>query len=407
MSDVIDYIIIGNGIAGTTAAEAVRAEDNAGSIKIFTDDKYPFYARIRLPQFLADEVPLEKLILKNDAWYKEKDIDLHLSEPVIDADPEKRTITTKNGDTFSFKKLLLAAGSHSYVPPFEGVDLEGVFTLRNISDAIRIKEYMKGKKEAVIIGGGLLGLEAGKALMCHGIKVAVVEYFDRLLPRQIDIAGANILKCTMEKLGYHFYLGLCTDKIVKDNGRLKVLMNDGNEISTDLILLSAGVRSNLTLAKKLGLTTNKGVIVNDHMQTSKPYIFAAGDICEHNGRSYGIWPAGKEQGMSAGTNMVELTSKYEGTTMMTALKVAGINLTSIGELDAESESPCIVEMDDKKGVYKKYVIKDNILVGCILLGDTKDQKKMGLAIKEKRHVDELKGMMPNPFFFNNLQRKLF
>ena len=389
MSNVTDYIIIGNGVAGNSAAEAIRASDSSGSIKIFTEEKYPFYARVRLPQFIADEVPLEKLILKNDKWYKEKNIDLYLNEPVIDANPDEKTITTIIGRTFSYNKLLLATGSHSFIPQIKGVKAKQVFSLRNLEDAIKIKNQIKGKKNAIIIGGGLLGLETGKALMSHGLEVAVVENSDRLLPRQMDASGARILRCMMEKMGYKFYMGLGVKEIVEEGGRLILIMNDNSTITGDMILISAGVRPNLLLAERLGLSTRNGVIVNDYLQTSKQDIFSAGDIAEHNSKIYGIWPAAKDQGTAAGKNMAGVTEKYTGTTMSNVLKVAGINLTSIGDIDAENKNRNIINIDDENGIYKKYVIKDDILIGCILLGDTKEQKTLERAISEKKHIDEI------------------
>ena len=389
MIEKADYIIVGDGVAGAAATESIRANDPDGSIKIFTDEKYPFYARMRLPEFLSGEISLERLILKNDAWYKEQGIDLYLDEPVIDADPAKKTITTKKSGVFSYQKLLLAVGSHSFIPPIKGADQKGVFSLRDIKDAIAIKEHIKDKKKGVIIGAGLLGLEAGKALMRHGIEIDVVEYLDRLLPKQLDAEGARVLKSIMEKIGYCFFLGFHIKEITKDNGQLKVLMRNGAKVFGDIVLISAGVRTNLMLARKLGLDINIGIVVNDHMQTSELNIFAAGDAAEHKGRFYGIWPAAKEQGKIAGTNMVDITIKYNGTIMENTLKVAGVDLVSIGDIITAEEDRYIVNIDDEKGIYKKYVIRDDVIVGCILLGDVQNQREIECAIKEKKKLADL------------------
>ena len=389
MSKAIDYIIIGNGIAGTTAAEAIRKSDPDGSIAIFSDEAYPFYARIRLPQFLAGDVTLEKIVLKSDSWYQEHNIDLHINEPVVDINPTQKLITTNTGGSCSYKKLLLATGSHSFVLPLKGIENEGVFTLRNIDDAIRIKEYIRGKKNAVILGGGLLGLEVGKALICQGVEITVIEYFDRLLPRQVDLAGSNMLKCMMEKIGYHFHLGLHAEEIIRENGKLKVLMHEGDVFEGDMVLVSAGVRPNLDLAEKAGVNIDKGIIVDDHLKTSVDGIFAAGDLTQHKERLYGIWPAAKQQGEIAGMNMAGVATEYTGSTVITALKVAGINLTSIGDIDLDNTKECVVDIDNEHGTYKKYVMQESALVGCILVGDTKDKKKIERAIIEKRSIDEV------------------
>lgn len=389
MPDSADYIIMGNGIAGITAAEAIRRDDAAGSIKIFTDEEYPFYARIRLPQFISGEVSLEKLILKKESWYEEQKIDLHLTEPIIEIDPSNKKIKASNGDEYTYQKLLLAAGSHSFMLPLKGSHQEGIFTLRNITDAIRIKEYIKGKKKAVILGGGLLGLEVGWALMSQGIEIAVIEFFDRLLPRQIDLAGSNILKCMMEAKGYHFHLGLHAEEIIREDGRLKVLMHEGTQVEGDLVLISTGVRPNLDVLREAGVEIDRGVVVNDHLQTNCPDIFAAGDLTEHNSTLYGIWPAAKEQGKIAGANMVGIGTKYTGSTAITALKVAGINMTSIGDIDVDNTKQCVIEIDNASGTYKKFIAEDNAMVGGILLGDTTDKKRLEHAIKEKESIKSL------------------
>lgn len=391
MPDNKNYIIIGNGVAGMTAVESIRAVDKSGSILILTDEKYPFYARLRLPEFLGGGLSAEKLILRKESWYAENGIDLRLDTQVIDADAVKKNVTSQNGAVYSYNKLILATGAKSFVPPIEGAGLEGVFTLRDIADAIAIKEYIIGKKRAIIIGGGLLGLEAGRALMNHGMEISVIEFSDRLLPRQIDGEGSKVLRCVMEKIGYAFYLGRKTEKITRENGSLKVSMHDGASVVGDVIIISAGVRANLAISGKLGLKTNNAVIVNDYMQTSEPDIFAAGDNVEYNGRRYGIWPAAKEQGRVAGANAVNLTTKYEGTMMANALKVAGIDLVSMGDLEMGASDRSVVNIDNENGVYKKYIVKGNALVGCILLGDVKGLKDAERAIKEKRLPEIVKG----------------
>jgi nitrite reductase (NADH) large subunit len=389
MPNLIDYIILGNGVSAITAAEEIRSHDHAGSIKMFTDEKYPFYARIRLPHFLAGEVALEKLILKKETWYQDNNIDLHLNEPAIDASLNDKTITTKNG-VYSFKKLLLATGSHSFRPQMKGVEHEGVFTLRNIDDVLKIKGFIKGKKRAVIIGGGLLGLEAGRALMSSGLDVSVAVRSGMLLQRQVDAAGANILKCIMEKHGYKFLFDACTEEIKGEGDHLRIVFTNGIGISCDLILLTAGVRPNMEIAKKLDLKAGKGIVVDEYMRTSAKDVFAAGDVIEYANTTYGIWPAAKDQGKIAGANMVKMEARYEGTVMTTTLKVAGINLTSIGDFDAENNKQSIVKVSEKDGIYKKYVIHDDALIGCILLGDNKEQRKMEKAIREKRNFNDLK-----------------
>jgi nitrite reductase (NADH) large subunit len=210
---------------------------------------------------------------------------------------------------------------------------EGVFALRSIGDARRIKEFGKRATEVVIIGGGLLGLEAGNGLRRAGLKVTVVEFFPRLLPRQMDVPGAELLKRQMEAMGFAFYLGAKSKEIMGGPKVEGLGLEDGTSIRCDMILISAGVRPSLELAQKLGLEIEEGVIVNDRMETKLPSIYAAGDLVQHRGQFYGIWPAAERQGEVAGINMAGGGESYEGTVMSNRLKVVGIDLVSSGAIN--------------------------------------------------------------------------
>jgi nitrite reductase (NADH) large subunit len=281
------YVIIGNGVAGTVAADSIRENDGEGRIDIFTDEPLSHYTRIRLPEFLAGAAEEKDLVLHSKSWYEGRKVELHLEEPIEEVEPDKREVRTAKGNRYGYDRLLLATGGHSFIPPIQGVEREGVFALRSIGDARRIKEYTKKATQVILIGGGLLGLEAGNGLRRSGLKVTVVEFFPRLLPRQMDAPGAELLKRQMEEMGFSFYLGGKSKEIL---GRTKVeglALEDGTQIPSDMILISAGVRPNLELAQALGLEIDKGVIINDRMETGITSIYAAGDLVEHRGRFYG------------------------------------------------------------------------------------------------------------------------
>ena len=210
---------------------------------------------------------------------------------------------TDQGKRFPFDKLLLATGGKAFIPPMQGADSPGVFTLKTLADADRIKQAAAGAKTVVLIGGGLLGLEAGNGLRKLGLKVIVVEFFPRLLPRQMDAAGAAILARQLEDMGFTFYLGAKTQAIAPGPDGLTVNLESGEKLKGDLVLISAGVRPDLSLAQALGLEIDKAVKVDDSMKTSRDGIYAAGDLIEHRGRFYGIWPAAMEQGAVAGAAM--------------------------------------------------------------------------------------------------------
>ncbi len=386
----MNYIIIGNGVAGTTAAENIRKNDPEGEIKIFTDEAYPFYSRIRLMEYLAGEVELPKLQIRSHTWYDNQKIKLFLNSKVVDIDVAGKAIITQSGERHSYDKLLLADGSHSFVPPIKGAEKKGVFTLRNIKDAQEIKTFAEGKTKALLIGGGILGLEVGNSLRKTGMKVSVVEFSPRLLPRQTDPVCAALLQTRLEQMGLHFYLGATSKEILGENQVQGLLLEDGRQIETDLIIISAGVRPNLELAQKLNLKIGKGVPVSDYLETGIPDIYAAGDSIEHKGMLYGIWPASEKQGEVAGSNMAGKPTAYAGTTLSNLLKVAGIDLLAAGDIDPDGKLEAFIDQNQETGTYRKMVIRDNTIVGCLLFGTLEDRKKILKAMEEKRNISAVK-----------------
>ncbi|MEW6185742.1 MAG: FAD-dependent oxidoreductase [Thermodesulfobacteriota bacterium] len=387
----MNYIIIGNGVAGTTAAENIRKYDPQGSIKIFTDEAYPFYSRIRLIEYLADEVDLAKLQIRKSSWYETQRIQLFLKAKIANIDRDRKEVITQSGERHPFDKLLLADGSHSFVPPIPGADKSGVFTLRNIRDAEAIKAFAKGKSKALLIGGGLLGLEAANSLRKRGLKVSVVEFAPRLLPRQTDPACSALLQKRLEEMGFSFYLGVASKEIQGEDQVRGLLLEDGRQIETDLILISAGVRPNLELARKLGLKTGKGVPVSEKMETELEDIYAAGDSIEYKGMLYGIWPASEKQGEIAGMNMAGQDAVYGGTTLSNQLKVAGIDLLAAGDIDPDGKLEAIVDLNREKGTYRKIVLKENTIVGVLLFGTLEGRKPILKAIEEKKDISGIRG----------------
>lgn len=398
------HVIVGNGVAGTTAAQSIREKDKNGKIDIFTNESALFYTRIRLPEYIAGQVEPEKLILHKPQWYQEKAIDVHLEEPVQDIDPEKKEIRTAKQITYPFDRLLLATGSHSFVPPIKGVEKPGVFTLRSMKDAQLIHDYAARAKRAALIGGGVLGLEAGNGLRRLGMEVAVVEFFPRLLPRQMDVSGAKLLKKQMEAMGFSFYLGAKSEEVLGREKAEGLLLEGGETIPCDMVLISAGIRPNLDLPGKLGLEVDKGVLVNDRLETQRPDIYAAGDLIQHRGIFYGIWPASEAQGRIVGINMAGGDALYEGTVMSNRLKVVGIDLVSSGDIDVDGKLEHLVKKDEGGFIYRKLVLEDDIIVGCILLGDISGNREILHAMEEKRTVKDLKNdILAKGFDFKRLK----
>ncbi len=385
---MVDYLIIGNGVAGTTAAEHIRKTDEEGTITIVTDEEVPFYYRIRLNEYISGDIDEGALLAKKDPWYRDMNIDLRLGTRITGANIGEKVVMTAEKEKLFYDSLLIAAGSHSFIPPMKGSELRGVFSLRDIRDARDIVEYAREIEKVVIIGGGLLGLESGNALLKPGKQVTVVEFFPRLLPRQLDGDGAKRLQTIMEGMGFSFRLGAKTEEIGGD-GRVNSVRLEGGEIlPAEMVIISAGVRPNLDLAEALDLERDKGIKVDDHLLTSRPDIYAAGDVAEYNGIPYGIWPAAMEQGEIAGINMAGGDRTYQGTTMANILKVVGIDLASAGDIDAEGKQESRVLSD--KNLYKKIVLSNGRISGCIMLGDTKGFNRITKAMTDKKDVSHIK-----------------
>lgn len=382
------YLIIGNGVSGTTAAEFIRKQDIKGKITIVTEEALPFYYRIRLNEYISADISEQTLAAKKQQWFKDNDIDLKLRTRIVEAEPQQKVVVSENNQKFYYDLLLIATGSHSFVPAIKGYDLTGVFTLRTIKDAHEISVFAKKTDNVVLIGGGLLGLETGYALRKLGKKVTVVESFPRLLPRQLDVDGAFRLQQILEEMGFSFRIGAKILEIIGDNQITKGVLFEGGEVlAADIIIISAGVRSNLELADALGLEYNKGIKVDEHMRTTMADIYSAGDVAEFKETVYGIWPAAMEQGKIAGINMSGGNIIYKGTTMANTLKVVGIDLASAGDIDLENKFESKIVKDKK--TYKKIVINNDRIIGCIMLGDKKGLNRIIKAIHEKHYASEV------------------
>jgi nitrite reductase (NADH) large subunit len=392
------YLIIGNGVAGNAAAENIRKFDPEGKIAIFSREDRPFYYVPALPEYLAGDKQADQIIIHPQNWYDQHRIDLHLATSVTKIDAAQQFAETDKGQRFPFDKLLLATGGKAFIPPMQGADSPRVFTLKTLDDADRIKHAAANATTAVLIGGGLLGLEAGNGLRKLGLKIIVVEFFPRLLPRQMDVPGAAILQQQMEDMGFVFHLGAKTQEITAGPDGLEVRLESGEKIKGGLVLISAGVRPDFTLAQALGLEVDKGVKVDDTMKTSRDHIYAAGDLIEHRGRVYGIWSAALEQGKVAGAALAGQEAKYEGTLPSNVLKVVGIDLVAAGDIDADGKLEAIIRQDKDKKTYHKLVIQDNCLVGAILLGDIRGNAEIQVAIKKKQDIGALKSELAKADF---------
>jgi nitrite reductase (NADH) large subunit len=385
-------VIVGNGLAGTLAAKTVRELDQEAGIEIFGEEKYAYYPRPNLIEFLAGRLPYEKLFAFPEIWSTRQRINLHFGERVARIRPDERTVETGTGGIFPYDALLLASGARAAVPPLAGSGLKGVFVLRTLDDALAILDHLRTHVHVAVLGGGLLGLEIARAIRGRDAEVSVVEFFDRLLPRQLDPAAAGILKSEIEKAGISVRLGAISREILGPGEVRGIRFESGDEVEADLVVIAAGVKPDLALAKDAGLTVERGVVVDDRLRTSRPEIFAAGDVAEHQGRVYGIIPASFEQARAAAHNMLGMDMPYSGTVPSNTLKVAGLYVTSAGEVNPEARGyEVLVRSVPEDGLYKKIVLKEGRLVGAIWMGTKKGASEIGRLVALKKDVESRKG----------------
>jgi len=375
------YLIIGNGVAGTTAAETIRQRDPEGEITLVTEEDLPFYRRIMLTEYLAGSLAETGLVVHNQEWYDKLNLKLLTSTRVVEAPADRAEIITATGQILPYDRLLVATGSHSFLPPVPGNDRPGVHTLRNIEDARQINNCCRPDGQAVLIGGGLLGLETSQALLKRGMKVTVVEMSPRLLPNQLDDKGASRLQSLLSARGFAFRIGTALREITGNPEVTGVALTSGEVLPATLVIFSAGVRPNLELAHCLGLECNRGIIVDAMMRTSREGVFAAGDVSEFCGVCYGIWPPAQQQGRAAGIAMTGGDPHYQGSSPATRLKVTGIELAAAGDIDAGHHHEEYIEESDN--VYRKFVSDQGRLIGFIMLGDAHDFAAKSKLIADK------------------------
>jgi len=399
------YIIVGNGVAGVTAAQSIVRADPALEVHIFGAEPYPYYQRPRLWEFLAGKIEQQTLYFRPLEWYAAKGIQVHLGARVAELDPAEHRLTLADGSSISYDRLLLATGGRPFVPPFAGGDKGGVFTLRTLDDAWVIKSYARDIRSAVVIGGGLLGLEMARALLALGLRerpsarardegaaerldVSVLEYEPRLLPRQLDAEGAQVLQARLEAMGLHFLTDAATETILGNERVTGVRLKDGRVVNGEMVLISTGIRSQVDLAREAGLEVNRGVIVDEQLRTSVADVYAAGDVAEFEGVVYGIIPAAMEQAQVAAANMVaDGSATYSGTVPATTLKIVGIDLTCLGEATATGDEFVVLrQVDPTTGVYRRLALRDGKIVGAILLGDTRNVRPLKQLIATGRDV---------------------
>jgi len=386
-AEVGKILILGAGIAGLTAAEEARKSLPDADIKLINKEPGTPYYRLNLTRLLAGEISSEDLPMQSASWFAEQKIELIAGE-ALQIDRQRKKVLLRDGRSFAYDRLVLANGTHPFVPPIPGVTRDGVCTLRTLEDARKILQRLPSVNHCVCIGGGLLGLETAAALAKHGVKVTVLEGHGWLMPRQLPQAAAMRLEQHLKQMGIDVVCSAAIKELAGDESLRAVLLQDGREITAELAVISAGVRPNSCLPRQAELKVKHGLLVDDRMATSDPDIFAAGDIAEHNGLLYGIWPASYAQGAVAGINASGGDAEFSSFSMSTRIKVVDVDLFSVGQLALNDASYRLLEKADEKN-YCGIVYRDNHLVGAVLFGDTSAAGVLKDAVEKGTQLPEL------------------
>jgi nitrite reductase (NADH) large subunit len=390
-------VLIGNGMAGVrTVEELLKIKPDHYDITIFGAEPHPNYNRILLSPVLAGEMTISEIVLNELEWYKEKGIKLHTGKNIAKIDRVKRKVIADDGTEEEYDRLLVATGSTPFMLPIPGNDLPGVIGYRDIKDTDEMIEAAKLHKHAVVIGGGLLGLEAANGLKLRGMDVTVVHLGPWLLERQLDEIAGKMLQKSLEDKGLKFLLQKQTEALIQgESGRVAAIrFKDGMQIPADLVVMAAGIRPNYALAEASGIYCNRGIVVNDTMQTYDPKVYAVGECVSHRGIAYGLVAPLFEQAKVAANHLAGYgIGRYTGSVTSTKLKVTGIDLFSAGNYMGGEGTEEIVLNDPYGGVYKKLVIKDNKLVGGVMYGDTADGPWYFQLLKDGRDIHDIRDQL--------------
>jgi nitrite reductase (NADH) large subunit len=391
-------VVVGNGIAGVTAADHIRRRHPECTIDVVAEEHHPLYNRMGIARLIYGRSAMHGLHLNPDSWYEERGISTWLNTQAVRIDRDARVVVLGTGESLRYDRLILATGSSSFVPPIEGFGSLGTFVLRSADDALAIRAYAQRHeaRRAAVAGGGLLGLEAAYALHKLGLRTSVLERSDRLLRRQLDARASELLRSYLEGLGLDVVTDASTAAI-SANGRVNLVrLDDDRDLPVDLFLVAAGINPNAELARAAGLPVNRGVIVDERMRTSDPAILACGDVAEYGGRVLGLWPTAVEQAEVAADSAVGGEKAYTGSVPVTILKVVGIELTSMGRFEPGGEDEEVIALEDAEAQrYRKLVIDgDGRIAGAILLGYSREVAPVRTAIERcwdvRTRIDELR-----------------
>jgi nitrite reductase (NADH) large subunit len=391
-------VMVGNGMAGVrTLEELLKTAPGLYDITVFGDEPHPNYNRILLSPVLAGEQTMEQIVLNGWEWYSDNGITLHAGKKVVQVDRARRIVRAADGTEAAYDRLLLATGSNPFILPVPGTQLDGVLAYRDIADTLAMIEAANTCRHAVVIGGGLLGLEAANGLMLRGMQVCVVHHGDWLMERQLDPTAGALLRDALEQRGLTFLLNAHTAELIGgESGRVRaVRFKDGREVPADLVVMAVGIRPSIALAQQMRLHCERAIVVNDTMQTvTDARVYAVGECAQHRGIAYGLVAPLFEQGKVAANHLAHHgIGRYQGSQTSTKLKVTGVDLFSAGDFMGGKGTEEIVMSDPFSGAYKKLVLQGGKLVGACLYGDTVDGSWYFKLLREGRDVGALRDQL--------------
>ena len=398
------YVIVGGCAAGIGAVEAIREVDQKGAITVVSEEQCSHYSRPMISDFVSGKADLAKMKTRDDDFWQKNYVNTLAGKKAVSLNISEKTVLLESGEKVSYEKLLIATGGKPYVPKMEGQDKDGVYTFTNIADAERLSKKIneENSKSAVVIGAGLIGISVTEALVKRGIKVTLVELQDKILSLLLDPKASDMVEAIVKKAGVDIITGQSVQKIIgkpDDNNVVGgVLLTKGGTVSCDMVIVAIGVIPRTELVAGTAVKTNRGIVVDGYMQTNVPDVYASGDVAEaydfvlNQNRLLPLWPLAVLEGKVAGYNMAGKKTDYSGGTNMSSLKYFGIPIVSIGLASPKEDQSLetLVMQDEAKGVYKKLVLKDNVVIGITFLGDIERAGTFFYLLKNKVNVTSFK-----------------
>ena len=395
-----NYLIIGNSAGGISAAEAIRGVDKTGVITIISDEPYPAYSRPLISEYLATGYPLDRMLFRPPDFYEKNNLRTIFNKRVVQLDFNRAAVKLDGGRTLGWEKLLLATGGVPIVPGIEGIGLKGISTFNKFDDARVVDELLNqcgGKVRAVVIGGGLIGVSVTEALVKRGVQVTIVEMKERILNTILDEEASTLEKKALMQAGVEIITGHTVSKISSyaSNEATGVNLDDNRPMPCEMVIIAIGVRPRIELVSDSSIETNRGVVVDRYMATSRPGVYACGDIAEAYDFAYKenrltpIWPNAYLGGRIAGLNMAGVLTKYPGGTAMNSMKYFGVNIVSAGMVNLPDDS-CEVISEKHGDIYKKVVVKNGLIVGMVFAGDIEKSGIVYNLMKDRVNVDSFK-----------------